>query len=193
MPDTDALRTPFAEETGTHLLAMLRAAARARVGHDAPAALAEIAAHARELRGAAATVGLEPVAAAALGIERDALAAGDPDAIAVLADTVAALHDGLALILRGQELLSAGREPIAAVPASAGAGAGGPAVLVVDDSPVTRGVHADLLQPRRLRGRAAPATAATPSSLLRAAPADVIVSDVDMAPMDGLAAAARGP
>jgi sugar phosphate isomerase/epimerase len=65
VPDAQALHTPFAEETGTHLLAMLRAAARARLGHDAPTALAEIAAHARELRGAAATVGLEPVATAA--------------------------------------------------------------------------------------------------------------------------------
>ena len=87
MTDTDVLRTPFAEETGAHLLAMLRAAARARLGHDAPTALAEIAGHARELRGAAATVGLEPVAAVALDIERDALAAGDADAIALLADT----------------------------------------------------------------------------------------------------------
>jgi two-component system cell cycle response regulator len=186
VPDAQALQTPFAEETGTHLLAMLRAAARARVGHDAPTALAEIAAHARELRGAAATVGLEPVATAALTIERDALAAGDADAIAVLADTVAALHDGLALILRGQELLAAGRTPQAIVLAPQTAPRGGPAVLVVDDSPVTRRVHADLLHRAGFEVRSA-RDGADALSLLRAAPADVIVSDVDMAPMDGLA------
>ena len=126
------------------------------------------------------------MAAAALGIERDALAAGDPDAIAVLADTVAALHDGLALILRGQELLSAGRKPIAAVPAPQAPARGGPAVLVVDDSPVTRRVHADLLSRAGFEVRCA-RDGADALSLLRAAPADVIVSDVDMAPMDGLA------
>jgi two-component system cell cycle response regulator len=185
VPDTEALRTPFAEETGAHLLAMLRAAARARLGHDAPTALAEIAAHARELRGAAATVGLEPVATAALGIERDALTAADADAIAVLADTVAALHDGLALILRGQELLSGGRVQHAAAPATPPATLGGPAVLVVDDSPVTRRVHADLLHRAGFEVRSA-RDGADALSLLRAAPADVIVSDVDMAPMDGL-------
>jgi two-component system cell cycle response regulator len=186
VPDAQALRTPFAEETGTHLLAMLRAAARARLGHDAPTALAEIAAHARELRGAAATVGLEPVATAALGIERDALAAGDADAIAVLADTVSALHDGLALILRGQELLSAGRRPLAAVPAPRPATSYGPSVLVVDDSPVTLRVHTDLLGRGGFEVRGA-SDGADALSLLRAAPADLIVSDVDMAPMDGLA------
>jgi two-component system cell cycle response regulator len=187
VPDAQALSTPFAEETGAHLLAMLRAAARARLGHDAPTALAEIAAHARELRGAAATVRLEHVAAAALGIERDALAAADPDAIAVLADTVAALHDGLALILRGQELLSAGRVRPAAAPAPAPQQAtlGGPAVLVVDDSPVTRRVHSDLLHRAGFEVRGA-RDGADALSLLRAAPTDVIVSDVDMAPMDGL-------
>jgi diguanylate cyclase (GGDEF)-like protein len=177
---------PFAEETGAHLLAMLRAAARARLGHDAPTALAEIAAHARELRGAAATVGLEPVATAALAIERDSLAAADADAIAVLADTVGALHDGLALILRGQELLSAGRTPHAIVLAPQTAQHGGPAVLVVDDSPVTRRVHADLLGRAGFEVRSA-RDGADALSLLRAAPTDVIVSDVDMAPMDGLA------
>ena len=185
MPDAQALHTPFAEETGAHLLAMLRAAARARLGHDAPTALAEIAAHARELRGAAATVGLEPVATAALGIERDALTAADADAIAVLADTVAALHDGLALILRGQELLSGGRVQHVASPAPQAATLGGPAVLVVDDSPVTRRVHSDLLHRAGFEVRGA-RDGADALSLLRAAPADVIVSDVDMAPMDGL-------
>jgi two-component system cell cycle response regulator len=183
--DAEALRTPFAEETGTHLLAMLRAAARARLGHDAPTALAEIAAHARELRGAAATVGLEPVATAALGIERDALAAGDADAIAVLADTVSALHDGLALILRGQELLCAGRRPSLAVPAPQ-APAGCTAVLLVDDSPVTLRVHGDLLRRAGFEVRSA-RDGGDALSVLRAAPADLIVSDVDMAPMDGLA------
>jgi two-component system cell cycle response regulator len=185
VPDAQALHTPFAEETGAHLLAMLRAAARARLGHDAPTALAEIAAHARELRGAAATVGLEPVATAALGIERDALTAADADAIAVLADTVAALHDGLALILRGQELLSGGRVQHVASPAPQPATLGGPAVLVVDDSPVTRRVHSDLLHRAGFEVRGA-RDGADALSLLRAAPADVIVSDVDMAPMDGL-------
>jgi diguanylate cyclase (GGDEF)-like protein len=184
--DADTLRTPFAEETGAHLLAMLRAAARARLGHDAPTALAEIAAHARELRGAAATVGLEPVATAALAIERDALAAGDADDIAVLADTVAALHDGLALILRGQELLTAGRRPLAAVAALQEPTHCGPAALVVDDSPVTRHVHSDLLRRAGFEVRGA-RDGADALGMLRAAPADVIVSDVDMAPMDGLA------
>jgi two-component system, cell cycle response regulator len=187
VPDAQALHTPFAEETGTHLLAMLRAAARARLGHDAPTALAEIAAHARELRGAAATVGLEPVATAALAIERDALAAGDADAIAVLADTVSALHDGLALILRGQELLSAGR-PSASAPAPPGpaAAGAGPTVLLVDDSPVTLRVHADLLCRAGFEVRGA-RDGADALDMLRAAPVDVIVSDVDMAPMNGLA------
>jgi two-component system, cell cycle response regulator len=183
--DTDALRMPFAEETGTHLLAMLRAAARARLGQDAPTALAEIAAHARELRGAAATVGLEPVATAALGIERDALAAGDPDAIAVLADTVSALHDGLALILRGQELLCAGRPSPSAPTPPAPAGTG-PTVLLVDDSPVTLRVHADLLRRAGFEVRGA-SDGADALDMLRAARVDVIVSDVDMGPMNGLA------
>jgi two-component system, cell cycle response regulator len=185
VPDAHALRTPFAEEAGAHLLVMLRAAARARLGHDGPAALAEIATHARELRGAAATVGLQPVATAALAIERDALAAGDADTIAVLAETVAALHDGLALILRGQELLCDGRKPRAAAPRAQATPSGGPAVLVVDDSPVTRRVHADLLHRAGFEVRGA-RDGADALSLLRAAPADVVVSDVDMAPMDGL-------
>jgi two-component system cell cycle response regulator len=185
MPDVEPLRTPFAEETGTHLLAMLRAAARARLGHDTPAALAEIASRASELRGAAATVGLEPVATAALDIERDALAAADSDAIAVLADMVSALHDGLALILRGQQLLDAGRRPQAAVPGTAEAPRRGPSVLVVDDSPVTRRVHTDLLRRAGFEVRGAgDGTAAL--TALRDAPADLIVSDADMAPMDGL-------
>jgi two-component system, cell cycle response regulator len=184
--DTDVLRTPFAEETGAHLLAMLRAAARARLGHDAPTALAEIARHARELRGAAATVGLEPVAAVALEIERDALAAGDSDAIALLADRVAALHDGLALILRGQALLGARRSPPAAVPVLRDAPRAGPTVLLVDDSPVTLRVHADLLRRAGFEVRGA-RDGADALEMLDAAPVDVIVSDVDMAPMDGLA------
>ena len=186
MTDTDVLRTPFAEETGTHLLAMLRASARARLGHDVPTALAEIAGHARELRGAAATVGLEPVAAVALDIERDALAAGDADAIALLADRVAALHDGLALILRGQALLGARRSPSAAVPALREAPRAGRTVLLVDDSPVTLRVHADLLRRAGFEVRGA-RDGADALDMLHAAPVDVIVSDVDMAPMDGLA------
>ena len=184
--DTDALRTPFAEETATHLLAMLRAAARARLGHDAPTALAEIASHARELRGAAATVGLEPVATAALAIERDALAAGDADAIATLADTVSGLHDGLALILRGQELLSAGRVPSPSLTMTQVAVSAGPTVLLVDDSPVTLRVHADLLRRAGFEVLGA-RDGADALDKLRAATVDVIVSDVDMAPMDGLA------
>jgi two-component system cell cycle response regulator len=186
--DTDALRTPFAEETGTHLLAMLRAAASARLGHDAPAALAKIASHARELRGAAATVGLEPVATAALAIERDALAAGNADAVAALADTVSALHDGLALILRGQELLSAGRPPsppVSAAPPRASESSG-PAVLLVDDSPVTLRVHADLLRRAGFEVRGA-RDGADALHVLQSGPVDIVVSDVDMAPMDGLA------
>jgi two-component system, cell cycle response regulator len=186
VPDAQALNTPFAEETGTHLLAMLRAAARARLGHDAPTALAEIATHARELRGAAATVGLEPVATAALGIERDALAAGDADAIALLADTVSALHDGLALILRGQELLSASRRPTALVPAPQASASTGPTVLLVDDSPVTLRVHADLLGRAGFDVRGA-CDGGDALDMLRVAPVDIIVSDVDMAPMNGLA------
>jgi two-component system, cell cycle response regulator len=186
VPDTDALHTPFAEETGTHLLAMLRAAARARLGHDAPTALAEIAAHARELRGAAATVGLEPVATAALAIERDALAAGDADAIAALADTVSALHDGLALILRGQAMLGARRPPLASVPARDETPRGGPTVLLVDDSPVTLRVHADLLRRAGFEVRGA-RDGTDALDVLRGTTVDIIVSDVDMAPMDGLA------
>ena len=156
--DADALRTPFAEETGTHLLAMLRAAARARLGHDAPAALAEIAAHARELRGAAATVGLEPVATAALGIERDALAAGDADAIAVLADTVVGparrpgphpARPGAAL--RGRPL--ADRRP---VPAGAGAGARRPHRAPGRRQPGHPSRPRRPAAPRRLRGARRP-------------------------------------
>ena len=190
MTDTDALRTPFAEETGCALLAMLRAAARARLGHDASTALAEIAAHARELRGAAATVGLEPVATAALGIERDALAAGDADAIAVLADTVAALHDGLALSCAAKSCSprAAPSPSVTGPPAQAPAGAG-PTVLLVDDSPVTLRVHADLLRRAGFEVRGA-RDGADALDMLRAAPVDVIVSDVDMAPMDGLACCA---
>jgi two-component system cell cycle response regulator len=186
VPDARALRTPFAAEAGAHLLGMLRAAARARLGHETPAALAEIAAHARELRGAAATVGLEPVATAALDIERDALGADDADAIAVLADTVAALNDGLSLILRGQELLGAGRAAPVAVPALREARPSGPSVLLVDDSPVTLRVHADLLRRAGFVVRGA-SDGADALEALRSAPADVIVSDVDMGPMDGLA------
>jgi two-component system cell cycle response regulator len=186
VPDIDPLRTPFAEETGTHLLAMLRAAARARLGHDAPTALAEIASHARELRGAASTVGLEPVATAALAIERDALAAGDPDAIAALADTVSALHDGLALILRGQAMLGARRPQVAAVPARDETPGGGPVVLLVDDSPVTLRVHGDLLRRAGFDVRGA-RDGTDALDVLHGAAVDIIVSDVDMAPMDGLA------
>ena len=144
----DALRTPFAEETGTHLLAMLRAAARARLGHDAPAALAEIAGHARELRGAAATVGLEPVAA--VRARHRARRAGrrrrrrhrrcSPT-------RVAALHDGLAA--HPARPGAAGRAPLAVGRRARRCGRRrpqAPTVLLVDDSPVTLRVHADLLR-----------------------------------------------
>jgi two-component system cell cycle response regulator len=183
--DAEPLHAPFAEEAGAHLVAMLRAAGRARLGRDVKGALAELVAHARELRGAAATVGLEPVATVALGIERDAGAAADADAIAVLADTVGALHDGLALMLRGQELMTAGRRAPVAV-AAAREAVGGPVAIVVDDSPLTRRVHADLLRRAGFEVHTA-RDGADALGVLRATPADLVISDVDMAPMDGLA------
>jgi two-component system cell cycle response regulator len=182
----EPLHAPFAEEAGAHLVAMLRAAGRARLGNDVPGALAELAGHARELRGAAATVGLEPVAAVAREIERDAGAAAGADAIAILADTVGALHDGLALMLRGQELMSAGRRTPAEIPAAPREVVGGPVAIVVDDSPLTRRVHADLLRRAGFEVHTA-RDGADALGLLRATPADLVVSDVDMAPMDGLA------
>jgi two-component system cell cycle response regulator len=185
VPETEPLHAPFAEEAGAHLVAMLRAAGRARLGRDAQGALAELAGHARELRGAAATVGLEPVATVALEIERDAGAAAGADAIAVLADTVGALHDGLALMLRGQELMTAGRSAPDAVAATCQV-VGGPVAIVVDDSPLTRRVHADLLRRAGFEVHCA-RDGDDALGLLRATPADLVVSDVDMAPMDGIA------
>ena len=98
---------------------------------------------------------------------------------------VAALHDGLALILRGQELLAARPQADRPPCRHSQVRAWRPRRALVDDSPVTLRVHADLLRRAGFEVRGA-RDGADALDMLRAAPVDVIVSDVDMAPMDGL-------
>lgn len=109
----------------------------------------------------------------------------------------------LVLVLRPADLLAPAATPAAppaatettaiaaaASPAGGPDAAHGPGVLVVDDSPSARAYHRQLLEGAGYRVREAP-DGLTAWAMLKTEGADLLLSDVDMPGLDGLALVAR--